>query len=61
MSLNKNDIRTMSRNGESDWEILHVVVRSGMEFPDAEYCVSSALNMDDEQRRQMVCAYDECC
>jgi hypothetical protein len=61
MTPNKNEIRNMSRNGDSDWEILATVVNSGMEFPDAVYYVSSALGMDAEQRAEMERNYDECC
>jgi len=58
--MTNRDIRQARKDGYSAWEILHQVVDSGVEFPDASYRVSQALNMDSEQREQMERDYDEC-
>jgi hypothetical protein len=65
MTTNKTptaaQIKAMRRNGDSPWEILHVVVRSGVEYPDAAYMVSSALRLDAAERAAMVDGYDNNC
>ncbi len=61
MTPNKREIKAMSLNGDSNWEILATVVNSGVEFPDAVWTVSSALGLDAEERKQMERDYDECC
>lgn len=61
MTPNKREIRAMSQNGDSNWEILACVVNSGVEFPDAVWTVSSALGLDVEESKQMERDYDECC
>jgi hypothetical protein len=58
--MTRKDIKQAKQDGYSDWEILHQVVASGVEFPDASYLVSQALNMNSEQREQMERDYDEC-
>ena len=56
--MNTDEIKHARRNGYSTWEILHMVVDAGKEFPDAEWLVSRALKLDDEERAEMVDAYD---
>lgn len=58
--MTRNDIRASKQAGYSSWEILHMVVASGVEFPDASYRVSVALGLDAEDREQMERDYDEC-
>lgn len=58
--MNAKQIKEAKAAGNSDFEILHMVISAGREFPDAEFAVSQALRMDDEQREQMVRDYDEC-
>lgn len=61
MPMTNQQIRDLSNAGDSNWEILSAVVRSGVEFPDAVWKVSQALRLDDEEREQMERDYDECC
>lgn len=60
MITSRASIKALSKQGNSDWEILTMVIKSGVEFPDAEWLVSDALKMDDEQRQEMVDKYDNC-
>ena len=55
------NIKEASLNGYSNWEILGLVIDSGIEFPDAVYLVSSTLNLDKDEVEQMEGDYDECC
>lgn len=57
--MNAHDIREAYRNGNSNWEILHMVVSSGVEFPDAVFRVSQALRLDHEAVAEMESNYDE--
>lgn len=59
--MNRNDIKAASDAGNSNWEVLHMVVASGVEFPDAVWKVSRALGLDDEERQQMEADYDDVC
>jgi hypothetical protein len=59
--ITRTDIRTMRRNGDSAWEILATVVASGIEFPDAEFLVSSTLNLDPDEHDEMIDGYDNNC
>lgn len=54
------DIKAMSRNGDSSWEILHAVVDSGVEYPDAVWKVSKALRMRKDEVAEMEDSYDNC-
>lgn len=58
--MNTQDIRDASKSGDSDFEILAAVIKSGVEYPDAVWKVSRALRMDDEQREEMEEKYDDC-
>lgn len=60
MQPNKSELRNMYHMGDSPWELLALVVNNGMEYPDAVWYVSSALNLDDEERQEMETSYDEC-
>jgi hypothetical protein len=58
--MTPSQIRAASAAGNSDWEVLQMVIEAGREFPDAVFAVSQALRMDDEQRQAMERDYDEC-
>ena len=58
--MNRAQIKAASAQGNSDWEVLQMVVSSGAEYPDAVFKVSQALGMDNEQREEMEERYDEC-
>ena len=55
------EIKEARRAGYSAWEVLHMVVEGGREFPDAVFKVSQALGLDAEETEQMERDYDECC
>ena len=59
--MNTKQIKEAKAAGNSDWEILHMVIKSGVEYPDAVYRVSAALRMDEEERQQMEDDYDDLC
>jgi hypothetical protein len=59
--MNKQEIKEASAAGNSNWEVLHMVVAAGREFPDAVFAVSQALRMDAEEVAEMEANYDECC
>jgi hypothetical protein len=54
------DIRSMFNNGESPADCLRAAVASGMEYPDAEWRVINALNLDSESAEEMRQNYYEC-
>lgn len=59
--MDKKLIKAAKAEGNSDFEVLQMVVDSGIEFPDAVYLVSSALRMTPDEVEQMERDYDECC
>jgi len=59
--MNASDIKALRNAGNSNWEILHMVVDAGYEFPDASFKVSQALNMDYEEVAEMIDGYDNNC
>lgn len=59
--MNTKEIKAAKAAGNSNWEVLHMVVESGIEFPDAVWKVSRALRLDEEEREEMERDYDECC
>jgi hypothetical protein len=58
--MNTADIRTLRKNGSSDWEILSDLIAQGIEYPDAVWAVTKALNLDSEQVEEMEDRYDNC-
>lgn len=59
--MTNSEIQAASDAGNSNWEVLQMVVDSGVEFPDAVWKVSKALGLRDDERQQMETDYDECC
>lgn len=59
--MTRAEIQSAYIGGYSKWEILHMAVRAGREFPDAVFAVSQALRMDAEEVEEMETAYDENC
>lgn len=59
--MNTAEIKAARAAGNSNWEVLSMVVEAGYEFPDAVWKVSQALRLDTEEREQMERDYDECC
>lgn len=57
--MNAQDIRNARAAGNSTWEILHMVIATGREYPDAVFKVSQALRMDKEEVAEMERDYDE--
>jgi len=55
------EIKAAKTAGNSDWEILQMVIDSGREYADAVYRVSEALRMKADERQCMERDYDECC
>jgi hypothetical protein len=56
--MTRNDIRAMFSNGESPADCLRNAIAVGMEYPDAEWLVVSALRLDDEAKAEMIDNYD---
>lgn len=52
------DIKDLAAAGNSDWEILAMMINRGAEYPDAVYKISAALRMDDAETDAMQDAYD---
>jgi hypothetical protein len=50
----------MSRECNSNWEILEYVTSEGIEYADAVYLVTRALRLDDEEVAEMEDRYDNC-
>jgi methyl coenzyme M reductase subunit C len=59
--MTTNDIKQASAAGNSNWEVLHMVVAAGREFPDASWAVTHALRLKPDEVEQMERDYDECC
>jgi hypothetical protein len=59
--MNSQQIRDAYNAGNSSWEVLHMVVDAGREYPDAVFAVSQALRMDKDEVAEMERGYDECC
>lgn len=53
MNLTKRDIKGLWDNGNSAVEILRSVVRSGVEYPDAVWLVTSALHLQELEVEEM--------
>ena len=58
--MTAQEIRDASTAGNSDFEVLDMVIKAGREYPDAVWAVSQALRMDDEQREEMEDKYGSC-
>ena len=54
-------MRRCRRECYSLWEILSLLVQSGMEFPDAQWRMTRVFKLDAEEVEQMVRDYDEIC
>lgn len=52
------EIRAVKAAGNSDFEVLHMVVSSGREYPDAVWAVTQALGMKPDEVKDMEDAYD---
>lgn len=59
--MTADDIRAARHAGNSTWEVLHMVVAAGREYPDAVFAVSQALRMKPDEVEEMERDYDECC
>jgi hypothetical protein len=59
--MNNQQIREASNAGNSNWEVLQMVIDSGVEYPDAVFKVSQALGMDAEEVEEMETGYNENC
>lgn len=59
--MNNQQIREASKAGNSNWEVLQMVIDSGIEYPDAVFKVSQALGMDAEEVEEMETGYNENC
>lgn len=57
--MNSKEIKEAQKNFYSNWEILSMVIQSGIEYPDAVWKVSKALNLDRDEREEMERDYDE--
>lgn len=55
------DIKAAYKAGNSTFEVLHMVIESGMEYPDAVFKVSSALRLKKDEVAEMEEKYDTCC
>lgn len=55
------EIKTASKNGYSNWEILSMLVQEGMEFPDASAKVALALRLPPDEVESMERDYDDIC
>lgn len=58
--MNARQIKAAKHAGNSNWEILKMLVSAGREFPDASFAVKHALGLDMEETEQMELDYDEC-
>lgn len=58
--MNKREIKAASAAGNSNFEVLDMVVKSGVEYPDAVWAVSSALGLKPDEVDAMEADYDEC-
>jgi hypothetical protein len=59
--MTPSQIRAASDEGNSNWEVLQMVVDAGIEFPDAVFKVTQALRLPKDEVAQMERDYDECC
>ena len=59
--MTHNEIRESRRAGNSDWEILAMLVNDGYDYADAVYRVAEALRMKADERARMERDYDEIC
>jgi hypothetical protein len=59
--MNTKQIKEAYAAGNSNWEVLQMVIDSGIEYPDAVFKMTQALRMDHEAVAEMEANYDECC
>jgi len=59
--MNNAQIRSASFEGNSNFEILQMVIDSGLEYPDAVWKVTQALRLDREEVEEMELKHAECC
>lgn len=57
--MTSNEIREASKAGNSNWEVLQMVIDAGVEYPDAVWKVSQALRLPKDEAEQMERDYDE--
>ena len=58
--MTNQQIREASAAGNSNWEVLQMVIDAGREYPDAVFAVSQALRLPKDEVEQMERDYDEC-
>lgn len=58
--MTRSEMKAMAAAGNSNWEVLTEVIRSGFEFPDAVWEIRQALRLDADEVEQMKRDYDEC-
>ena len=58
--MNATQIKEAKKAGNSDFEILAMVIQSGFDYADAVWKVSEALRMKSDERQCMERDYDEC-
>lgn len=58
--MTHSEIKAASKAGNSDFEVLQMVIDAGMEYPDAVFAVSQALRMDKQQREEMEEKHSDC-
>lgn len=59
--MSPNEIRAASQEGNSNWEVLQMVVDTGVEYPDAVWKVTKALGLPKDEVAEMERDYDEVC
>lgn len=59
-AMNDRQIKEASAAGNSNFEVLQMVIDAGSEFPDAQWKVTKALGLKPDEAEQMVADYDEC-
>ncbi len=59
--MTHKQIKEAKAAGNSDWEILAMVIAAGYDYADAVWRVSEALRMKADERQCMERDYDECC
>jgi hypothetical protein len=57
--MTRNDIRAMHKTGAGFVACLIAAIRSGIEYPDAEYMMRSTLMMRDTEVADMIADYDD--
>ena len=59
--MTKHEIKECYAAGNSAWEILAMLINDGVEYPDAEYRVIDALQMNHNEVQEMVYNYNNYC